>query len=237
MITLCSTGGYMKHFQDTIMESLLFAGLPQDQLESIQNIIVEKEFGKGETIFSEGDEGAGFFVVSQGMVKIFKVSLEGKEQIIHIFGSGEVFGEVPVFMGENYPANAVAIKKSRLLFFPRAAFVNLILQNPSLSLNMMAVLSMRLRQLAAQIENLSLKEVPGRLASYLILLSREQDQTRSLLLTISKSQLASLLGTIPETLSRILAKMSSRNLIEVNGKEITLLDMDGLQDLAESGKI
>jgi CRP/FNR family transcriptional regulator len=227
----------MKHFQDTIVESLLFAGLPQDQLESIQNIIVEKEFGKGETIFSEGEEGAGFYVVSQGMVKIFKVSLEGKEQIIHIFGSGEAFGEVPVFMGENYPANAVAIKKSRLLFFPRVAFVNLIMQNPSLSLNMLAVLSMRLRQLAAQIENLSLKEVPGRLASYLILLSREQDQTRSILLTISKSQLASLLGTIPETLSRILAKMSSRNLIEVNGKEITLLDMDGLEDLAESGKI
>ncbi|RPJ80646.1 MAG: helix-turn-helix domain-containing protein, partial [Deltaproteobacteria bacterium] len=98
-------------------------------------------------------------------------------------------------------------------------------------------LSMRLRQLAAQIENLSLKEVPGRLASYLILLSHEQDQARSISLTISKSQLASLLGTIPETLSRILAKMSSRNLIEVNGKEITLLDMDGLEDLAESGKI
>jgi CRP/FNR family transcriptional regulator, dissimilatory nitrate respiration regulator len=227
----------MKHFHDTLVESLLFAGLPQDQLQSIQNIIVEKEFGKGETIFSEGDKGAGFYVVSQGLVKIFKVSLEGKEQILHIFGPGEVFGEVPVFMGENYPANAVSIQKSRLLFFPRVAFVDLISQNPSLSLNMLAVLSMRLRQFAAQIENLSLKEVPGRLASYLILLYREQDQTGSILLTISKSQLASLLGTIPETLSRILAKMSSRNLIEVNGKEITLLDMDGLEDLAESGKI
>jgi len=227
----------MKHFHDTLVESLLFAGLPQDQLQSIQNIIVEKEFGKGETIFSEGDKGAGFYVVSRGLVKIFKVSLEGKEQILHIFGPGEVFGEVPVFMGENYPANAVSIQKSRLLFFPRVAFVDLISQNPSLSLNMLAVLSMRLRQFAAQIENLSLKEVPGRLASYLILLYREQDQTGSILLTISKSQLASLLGTIPETLSRILAKMSSRHLIEVNGKEITLLDMDGLEDLAESGKI
>lgn len=227
----------MKHSHDTLVESILFAGLPQDQLQSIQNIIVEKEFGKGETIFSEGDKGAGFYVVSQGLVKIFKVSLEGKEQILHIFGPGEVFGEVPVFMGENYPANAVSIQKSRLLFFPRMAFVDLVSQNPSLSLNMLAVLSMRLRQFAAQIENLSLKEVPGRLASYLILLYREQNQTGSILLTISKSQLASLLGTIPETLSRILAKMSSRNLIEVNGKEITLLDMDGLEDLAESGKI
>jgi len=227
----------MKYLRDTISESPLFAGLPQDQLESIQEIIIEKEFGKGENIFSEGEEGAGFYVVSQGMVKIFKVSIEGKEHILHIFGIGEVFGEVPVFMGKSYPANAEVIKKSSVLFFPRESFVNLIATNPSLSLNMLAVLSMRLRQFAVQIENLSLKEVPGRMASYLILLSKEQDRIDSISLTISKSQLASLLGTIPETLSRILARMSSRNLIQVDGREITLLDMDGLEDLAESGKI
>ncbi|MFH2067580.1 MAG: Crp/Fnr family transcriptional regulator [Pseudomonadota bacterium] len=227
----------MKYTRRAIAESSLFAGIPEDQLESVQNIVIEKEYAKGEAIFSEGEEGTGFYVVAKGMVKIFKVSLEGKEHILHIFGPYEVFGEVPVFMGKNYPASAEAIQKSLLLFFPRGAFINLIEKNPSLSLNMLAVLSMRLRQFAAQIENLSLKEVPGRLASYLILLAREQGDADSILLTISKSQLASLLGTIPETLSRILAKMSSRNLIEVNGKEIRLLDMDGLEELAESGRI
>jgi CRP-like cAMP-binding protein len=227
----------MKNIRDIISDSPLFAGLPEDQIESVKDIITEKEYNKGETIFSEGEDGIGFYVVCQGMVKIYKVSLEGKEHILHIFGPGEIFGEVPVFTGKNYPANAEAIKKSRLLFLSREAFINLITKNPSLSLNMLAVLSMRLRQFAAQIENLSLKEVPGRLASYLILLSEEQKCTDSVTLTISKSQLASLLGTIPETLSRILAKMSTRNLIEVNGKEITLFDMDGLEDLAESGKI
>lgn len=237
MITLACTGGDMKYTRRAIAESSLFAGIPEDQLESVQNIVIEKEYAKGEAIFSEGEEGTGFYVVAKGMVKIFKVSLEGKEHILHIFGPYEVFGEVPVFMGKNYPASAEAIQKSLLLFFPRGAFINLIEKNPSLSLNMLAVLSMRLRQFAAQIENLSLKEVPGRLASYLILLAREQGDADSILLTISKSQLASLLGTIPETLSRILAKMSSRNLIEVNGKEIRLLDMDGLEELAESGRI
>jgi CRP/FNR family transcriptional regulator len=227
----------MKYTRRAIAESSLFSGIPEDQLESVQNIVIEKEYAKGESIFSEGEEGTGFYVVARGMVKIFKVSLEGKEHILHIFGPYEAFGEVPVFMGKNYPASAEAIRNSLMLFFPRAAFINLIERNPSLSLNMLAVLSMRLRQFAAQIENLSLKEVPGRLASYLILLSREQGEADSILLTISKSQLASLLGTIPETLSRILAKMSSRNLIEVNGKEIRLLDMDGLEELAESGKI
>jgi len=227
----------MKNIRDLISHCPLFAGLPEDQLDSVRDIIIEKEYGKGETIFSEGDDGIGFYLVSQGMVKIYKVSFEGKEHILHIFGPGEVFGEVPVFTGKVYPANAEAIKKSQFLFFSRETFINLVTKNPSISLNMLAVLSMRLRQFTAQIENLSLKEVPGRIASYLILLSKEQQNTASVTLSISKGQLASLLGTIPETMSRILGKMGSMNLIEVNGREIRLLDMDGLHDLAESGKL
>lgn len=227
----------MELIHAALSESPLFAGLPEDQLQLILDIVIVKECGKGEAIFFEGDEGSGFYIVSRGMVKIFKVSLEGKEHILHIFGPYEAFGEVPVFMGKNYPASAQAIQKSQVLFFPRAAFINLVSRNPSLSLSMLALLSMRLRQFTVQIENLSLKEVPGRLASYLFLLTEEQGDADQVSLNISKSQLASLLGTIPETLSRILAKMSSANLIEVKGKDIRLLDRDGLQDLAESGKI
>jgi CRP/FNR family transcriptional regulator len=98
---------------------------------------------------------------------------------------------------------------------------------------MLAVLSMRLRQFAVQIEHLSLKEVPARLASYLLYLSREQENPRSVALSISKGQLASLLGTMPETLSRILARMSRADLIRVNGRRIRLVDAEGLRALAE----
>jgi len=227
----------MKKDDAIISRCPLFEGLPEDQLKSVQNIIIEKEYGKGETIFSEGEDGIGFYLISRGMVKIYKVSLEGKEHILHIFGPGEVFGEVPVFTGKVYPANAEAIQKSRLLFLPRDEFIHLVTENPSMSLNMLAVLSMRLRQFTAQIESLSLKEVPGRLASYLILLSEERKNAATVTLSISKGQLASLLGTIPETMSRILARMSGMNLIQVNGRDIRLLDMDGLKELAESGKL
>jgi CRP/FNR family transcriptional regulator len=103
-------------------------------------------------------------------------------------------------------------------------------------MQMLAVLSMRLRQFTIQIENLSLKEVPGRLASYLIYLADEQGKEEKVDLPISKGQLASLLGTIPETLSRIFAKMSSQNLIEVEGRTIRLADRMGLEELSEHGK-
>ena len=127
--------------------------------------------------------------------------------------------------------------KSHLLFFPRTAFTELIAKNPSLCLNMLAVLSMRLRQFTVQVENLSLKEVPGRLAAYLLYLAQEQEAEDTVSLPISKGQLASLLGTIPETLSRILTKMSNSGLIDVSGGEIKLLDYDGLEDLSETGKL
>ena len=226
----------MKKIFDVISETPLFGGLPENQLKEIREISVSKRFNKGETIFTEGEDGIGFFIVVDGRVKIYKVSSEGKEHILHIFGPSEPFGEVPVFTGQPFPANAEAISKSHVLFFSRTDFVDLISRNPSLSLNMLAVLSKRLRQFTIQIENLSLKEVPARLASYLLYMTDEQDKNDVVTLAISKGQLASLLGTIPETLSRIFAKMASQNLISVDGRNIRLVDLAGLKELSEFGK-
>ena len=226
----------MKKILDIISAIPVFNGLPDDQIAAIKRIAREKPVSKGEIIFSEGDEGQGFFVVAEGRVKIYKMSPEGKEQILHILGRGQPFGEVSVFAGQKFPAYAQALDSGRVLFFPRIAIVDLIAANPSLALNMLAVMSKKLRQFAVQIENLSLKEMPARLASYLIYLAQEQQSEAAVTLKISKGQLASILGTIPETLSRGFAKLSGQNLIRVKGKTITLLDRRGLEDLAKFGK-
>lgn len=216
--------------EDVISSSLLFEGLPPKQLENIASIAQEKMFQRGETIFFEGDEGIGFYMIGEGKVKIYKVSSSGKEHILHIFGGGEPFGEVPVFHGQPFPATAEALMKTRTIFFPRDKFVKMVEANPSIALSMLAVLSMRLRRFAGQIENLSLKEVPARLAGYLLYLSSEQQGNNEVELDISKGQLASLLGTIPETLSRIFARMSDEGLILVNGRRISILDRQALMD-------
>ena len=226
----------MENILNIISAIPLFNGLPADQLSAIRQIAVEKQFAKGQTIFSEEDETKGLFVVVEGRVKIYKVSSEGKEQILHIIEAGQSFGEVTVFTGQQMPANAQTLAKSRLLLFPRSAFVGLVTANPSLALNLLAIMSKKLRQFAVQIENLSLKEIPARLASYLIYLAEEQGSADAVTLNISKGQLASLLGTIPETLSRIFAKLSGQKLIRVEGPKITLLDFEGIEDLAEFGK-
>ncbi len=227
----------MKQYKPVVSESILFGALTEEHLEAVLSIAVEKKADGGELIFSEGDPADGFYMVARGQVKIYKLSPGGKEQILHLFGPGEPFGEVPVFSGGVFPATAEAVKKSILLFFPRKDFINLVTRNPYLALNMLAILSRRLRHFTVQVENLSLKEVPARLAGYFLLLAGEQNNTDMITLHISKGQLASFLGTIPETLSRMLKKMSEQGLIAVEGRKIHIRDYDGLVDLAEFGRI
>ncbi len=227
----------MDNLITTVANTPLFGGLSEEQLIQIGGISQEKSYKRGEAIFWEGDPGIGFYVVVDGKVKVYKTSSEGKEQILHIYGPGHPIGEVPVFSGSNFPANAMVLEKSRLLFFPRKDFVDLISKHPSLALNMLAILSVRLRQFTVQVENLSLKEVPARLASYLIYLTEEQDNAESVTLPISKGQLASLLGTIPETLSRIFNKMTLQQLITVRGSEIALINREGIEDLASGSRL
>ncbi|MCX8028157.1 MAG: Crp/Fnr family transcriptional regulator, partial [Thermodesulfovibrionales bacterium] len=212
----------------------LFNGLDDVTRQRIANICLIRKVQKGATIFHEGDKAEGFYAILSGTIKIYKIGVDGKEQIIHVFSRGEVFGEVPVFSGGIYPANAVAIEDAALIFIGKTDFIKLISKEPSVALNMLAILSMRLRKFTHLIENLSLKEIPSRLASYLLTICGDKTEVR---LPISKSQLASTLGTIPETLSRILNRMSLSGIIEVRGRTITISDMQRLKDIAKGIKL
>ncbi len=193
-------------------------------------------------IFQEGDRATGFYIVGEGKIKVFKLSVEGKEQILHIYGPGHTFGEVPVFEGKSFPAAAMALAPSKIIFLPRDAFVELISTYPALAMTMLADLSKRLRAFTIQIENLSLKEVPARLAAYILTLAQEESRTSGKMpdkvtLPISKAQLANLIGTTPETVSRILKKMGAADLITVETKDILIHNPDGLSELSDVGRL
>ncbi len=191
--------------------------------------------GDGTTLhrsyFRKGEPAAGFYILLSGRLKIYKLSLEGKEQILHIIEPGEPFAEVALFSETKFPAYAEAIEKSEIMFLSRNAFRQLIGSDPSIAMNMLAILSQRLKYFTRLIEDLSLKEVPQRLAAYLIFLAHREGSDH-VALGISKGQLASLLGTIPETLSRIISKMTGRGLIEVKGRKVAILNPQDLELLA-----
>jgi len=205
-------------------------------MDDLTRITVKRSFLKNQTIFSEGDDAEGFYILTSGRVKIFKLSREGKEQILHIVEPFEPFGEVPAFSGRRFPAHAEAMEDSIVLLFPITAYIELIKKDPSIALNMLALLSLRLRQFSKLVEDLSLKEIPQRLAAYILLLS-DKEKKDEIELNINKKQLASLLGTIPETMSRILNRMQTDNFIEVQGKRIRLMDKKALEDLAYGAKL
>jgi len=215
----------------------IFAGMPQGLLDELGKIALNKRYEKGEMVFYEGDESIGFYQLLSGRIKIYKLSPEGKEQILQFIRPGETFGEVVVFSGKAFPAHAEAVLPSHVLLFPRKAFIETIRRNPDLALAMLGILSERLRYFTVQVENLSLKEVPSRLASYFLFLSREGDGKETITLDISKGQLANLLGTVPETFSRILRRMVDHGIIEVRGRQIHLLNIPMLMALSDGERL
>lgn len=219
----------VKHFLKSMD---LFQGLAPEQLDAVAAIGVPVKYAKGQTIFLEGSEAGGLHVALSGQVKIFKLSVEGREQIIHIYGPGEPFGEVPMFEGGRFPAGAEATQDSEILFIPRDSLLRLLERDKTLAMNMLAALSRKLRRFTVKLENLTLKETPQRVAAYLLDLSDRAGGDTEVVLDITKGHLAGLLGTAQETLSRVLKKMSLAGLITVHGKTITLLDLQSLESLA-----
>lgn len=216
-----------------IFSSPFSEGLNSEYEEIIHQISREKSYPRGHIIFVEGEKADGFYVIETGQVKIYKTSFDGKEQILHILGEGETFGEVVVFAGQEYPASAKANTGVHCHFIPRDDFIAAIQRDPVLAMNMLAIMAMRLRNFAAMIESLSLKEVPGRLCSYLLYLGNSSDDMQPLELEASKNQLAALLGTIPETLSRILTRMERMGLIKRKGSHIQILNKSALLKIAD----
>lgn len=211
-----------------LKESFFFKDLSEKILEEIASLGIIKHFKKNELLFGEGEKAYGFYMISDGLVKIYKLSSKGKEQILHVLTRGEIFAEVVLMGTPSYPAWAQALTPLEVVFFEKNKFLNLIKQKPELALNFLGVLIFKIKNLVKTIENLSLKEAEEKLIHYLWELSQE-GKKESFWLKIPKSQLAFLLGISPETLSRIFKKLREENLIEVKGKEIKILKIENLK--------
>jgi CRP/FNR family transcriptional regulator len=226
---------------DLLSRCILFAGLKEEDLKRIRAIASLKKVGKKEILFSNGEEARGFYVILSGKIKLYKVSAEGKEQILHIVSAPDAFAEAALFLEGSYPAFAEALTDCQLLFFPKRDFIQLIEKNPQLSINMIVTLSHYLKRFASLIEELSLKEVSSRVAKYLmdlsLKLSKEGKSPKEVELDLSKTQLALKLGTISETLSRTLAKMKAKGIIDVKRNKILILNRGTLEELASGLKI
>ena len=218
---------------NTLRGCQLFAGLPPDDLHNIAAITLVKSLCKGEYLFHEGDPSRGFYIVQRGAINIHRVNAAGKEQVIHIFRAGESFAEATLATEAGYPADARAVESSQVLLIQKAGFLALLRRQPDLALRMLGSMSLHLRVLVGQLEDLTLKDVETRLANWLVKRCPEPDGQRpvSIELNMTKRVLAAELGTVSETFSRTLAKFREQKLVIVKGKTLTVLSPARLSEL------
>lgn len=209
----------------TLRSCRLFTGLPVEDLENIADVTVSMALEKGEYIFHEGNVVNGFYIVQRGAINVHRVTSAGKEQVIHVFRTGDSFAEIAVVSPGGYPADARAQEPTQILLVRRDGFLELLKRQPDLALRMLGSMSSHLRVLVSQLEDLTARDVETRLANWLIKRcpDPQSESPITIELTAAKRTLAAELGTVSETFSRTLAKFREQKLIVVKGKIITVL--------------
>jgi CRP/FNR family transcriptional regulator, dissimilatory nitrate respiration regulator len=211
----------------------LFSGLPGADLAAIAAITAPRLLNKGEYLFHEGSASDGFYIVQRGAINVHRVNAAGKEQVICIFRTGQSFAEASLATERGYPADARAIEPSQVLLVRKSGFLALLKRQPDLALRMLGSMSLHLRDLVGQLEDLTLKDVETRLANWLLKRCPDRDSTRPVPIQLhaTKRILAAELGTVSETFSRTLAKLRAQNLLTVRGRTITVLSPANLAAL------
>jgi len=188
--------------------------------------VVSKE--KKEIFFLEDEEGSNIYFLLSGVVKLSKTNDEGKEAVIHFVKSGEIFAEILLYLKNRYPVTATALEDCEALAIDSKKLFDQIKRHPEFSMKLIGVLAGRIKYFVNMIENLTLADTRKRFLSYLNNIAEKQN-SKTVNLPVNKGELALLLGSTPETFSRLLKKLAEEEVIEVRGKEITLIDPGELQ--------
>jgi CRP-like cAMP-binding protein len=218
---------------NTLRSCQLFTGLPAGDLEQIAAVTVLKSLEKDEYLFHEGDPASGFYVVQRGAVNVHRVNAAGKEQIIHVFRTGDSFAEVALASATGYPADARALEPTQVLLVQKEGILALLKRQPELALRMLGSMSSHLRVLVGQLEDLTLKDVETRLANWLVKRcpNPQGEKPVQIELKMTKRVLAAELGTVSETFSRTLAKFREQKLLTVKGRTVTVISPKRLAEL------
>jgi CRP/FNR family cyclic AMP-dependent transcriptional regulator len=218
-------------------KTALFSSLSPTEVQQLAARTLRKLFSAGELLFSEGEPCKGLHIIARGKIRIFKTSLSGREQVLAVNTEGESVAELPVFDGGPYPASAMAITDTEIVFISRRDFHAHCLEHPEVSLKVLSVVGARLRRLVGIIEELSFTTIRQRLISSLVKLAQsaghQTEHGIEFQLPGSHQELANQLGTVRELISRNLMRLQAEGLLDVDARQIVIKDMKGLTGLLE----
>lgn len=210
----------------------IFAALSDAELGELAALAVERRLRRNTVVFHENDPASAFYMVKSGKVKIYKVSRDGREQVLAILGDGQIFGDVPTFDGGPYPATAATMEDSQIYLIRRDDLLEVVRRHPEIAIQIIAVLGQRLRQALELVRDLSFKQVPHRLAGLLLKLAEQYGEEKDggvlINISLSRQELADIVGTSRETVTRELKKMERSGLVGIERRQITILDREEL---------
>lgn len=209
----------------------LFAELGVDDLEALAEVGHRRKFNTSEALFFAGEEPQGLHVVVSGRVKVFVVSpASGREVVLTVEHPFNAVAELVAIDGGPYPASAEAAEPTEVLVLDQEGFQRVLRHNPEISLHLMRTLGRRLRRLVGLVEAISFQEVVHRLARYLL-----AEAKAGVPFTLeTNSAIAAQLGTVPELVSRNLSRLHANDAIQMNGRTVTAVNQEQLEEMAGS---
>lgn len=212
----------------------IFSAMSENELVAAANAVTERNCRHGEILFMEGDAGAAVHFVIEGKVKIYKTAEDGREHILDIAVQGDAFAEVVLFDDMPYPATAQALEDSRIALIRNSDLEKVLRQNPDIAVGMIRILNKRLMEAQSQIKSLALQDTRARTAEMLLRLASEQGRRVrdgiELDLNISRQELAGMVGTTRETVTRMLAFFKKKGLLDMDRSRILIKDLSELED-------
>lgn len=219
-------------------QAALLSSLSREEVHTLAARTVRKVFSTGELLFTEGEPCRGLHIIARGKVRIFKTSVNGREQVLGLNAPGESVAELPVFDGGPYPASAAATEETEVAFISQRDFHAYCLEHPEVALKVLSVVGARLRRLVGIIEELSFTTIRQRLIAMLVKLAqsdgKQTDRGIEIHLPATHQELANQLGTVRELISRNLMRLQAEGLLDVDARQIVVRDLKGLSALLES---
>lgn len=208
----------------------LFARLPQAAMQEVCASANVRRLGAGSALFHQGDRAERFYFLCSGQVKLHRVVCDGQEKLVEVIRPDESFAEALLFNGTpHYPVSATALKSSLVASLHGPQYRRLLEEHPSICLDILATLSLRLHQRMNEIDTLTLANASHRVQRFLA--DAQQGNAGVVMLDVPKRLIASRLGIQPETFSRILHRLIDAGVIAVQRRRIQILDSRGLENL------
>lgn len=221
--------------REILRKVTIFSDLKDSELDRLFDIVEEKSFSRGNIILSQDEQGDSLFIIMKGRVKIFLMAEDGREVILSILRPGDFFGEMALIDGKPRSASALALEATELLILKRGDFVDEVRRVPEIALRIMTEMSGRLREADERIGSLSLLDVYGRVARVLLQLARSEGTPSPEGILIESlpthHEIASMVGSSRETVSRVLGDLSRRGYLTIIGRRATIhesLSQEGL---------